>query len=297
MVTEFEFEVGGSYIIKSDEIDVPVEVFKKKIEEGFQPLCITTTFPKRFVQLYKLEKDESKIEFIWLCTLKDAKDAVNPDRLDFELTDRINGFIKTRRNCVLLLDGIELLVLTNGFDKVVDFTKMISDLIALNNGIFLVPISAKVFGEDKIATLIRFMECVDVYGEEIPSEKIQPEVSEVEATVDTSEMVLEIENLRNTVKEKEKALVEAQRAVLMREDEIATLHKILKAKDEKLKKLEQTAKLTEIDFSRRVSELKLREERVARDLKKLAELKQKQVCKNCKKPLVLVCKDCGTVHQ
>lgn len=71
------------------------------------------------------------------------------------MAETIAKFFKRSKNPVVFLDGIEYLIIANGFSSVLRFLKDIQDRTIINNAIFLLPVNPLAVGVKDIAILER----------------------------------------------------------------------------------------------------------------------------------------------
>ncbi len=112
-------------------------------------LCMTTSFPEKVKKEHKLEG----VELYWLSDTNPGPRTLDPKRLDFEIIREISAFVKEKKGGAVLLDGLEYLIVENGFDKTFKFIKKVNDLCSVNNATFIVPIAPGALGFDEIAML------------------------------------------------------------------------------------------------------------------------------------------------
>lgn len=77
------------------------------------------------------------------------------------MAEMISSFLKMSRNPVVFLDGIEYLIIANGFPSVLRFLKDIQDRTILNNAIFLLPVNPLAIDVKDIAVLERIIGLLD----------------------------------------------------------------------------------------------------------------------------------------
>lgn len=133
----------GSYLIKDKKPDKAFELYKAQKKPG---LCITATYPDKIRERYEI-----KDEIYWLSESKGAY-ILHPRRLKFELIKTIIDFVKVKKS-VVVIDGIEYLVLENGFDKVAEFIKAASDIISRYNSVLIIPINPASFSAKELSIL------------------------------------------------------------------------------------------------------------------------------------------------
>lgn len=127
-------------------------------EEKFAPgvhLCKTRDCNLLFMDLLKgraglvvsrtprhVLKEKLKLEqtpMLWLTKI-DGKDNIHPLRLEFLLQTLVDFMKSGNTPKVILLDGIEYLMIENGFEPVFKFLAALNDYALLNNTIILVPL-------------------------------------------------------------------------------------------------------------------------------------------------------------
>lgn len=106
---------------------------KKCIYSRAQGVCFTTRSPIEIREKYLIQTTP----IFWIS--KHGNEAVNPADLEI-MAGRINDFFKRSKNPVVMLDGIEYLVITNGFIQVLKFLHDIREMVILKKAIFILPL-------------------------------------------------------------------------------------------------------------------------------------------------------------
>jgi tetratricopeptide (TPR) repeat protein/Cdc6-like AAA superfamily ATPase len=155
-------EVGkhGSYLVPGAYTDRSYELFGNFVHRGFSGLCVSTEYPDNLKEKYQLQD----ADFLWLTDVSGHEEAVNPKRFEFELTKEISSFIKANKGGAVLLDGFDYLVLENGFENVVRFTKKVTDLANMNSSTIFVPINPKSLDPKEMAVVQRHLEILGSSG-------------------------------------------------------------------------------------------------------------------------------------
>ncbi len=83
---------------------------------------------------------------LWLTTVRD-RNAVSPTRLEFLLQTMVNFMRKTKDPKVIFLDGVEYLILENGFVPVFKFLTTLKDHTTFYNTIVIVPLDVESLDE------------------------------------------------------------------------------------------------------------------------------------------------------
>lgn len=98
-----------------------------------------------------------KTPILWLTTIED-KNAVSPTRLEFLLQTLVNFMRKTEDPKVIFLDGVEYLMLENGFASVFKFLTTLKDYASLHNTVIVVPLTEEGMDERNLKLLQREFE-------------------------------------------------------------------------------------------------------------------------------------------
>jgi hypothetical protein len=152
-----EAKQGYNYLYEEIRPRNTFVCFFDMLKRGDQGLCITSTYPKKIRDMYS--KDFPALEELPIFWLSDwygasqeflnigqEEKTLRPARIDFEIMKEVSNFIKKNRGKgVLLLDGIETLILANGFEKVISFLTTINNMASANMCSIIAPINPGVF--------------------------------------------------------------------------------------------------------------------------------------------------------
>jgi ribosomal protein S27E len=146
-----EVAEGYNYLIVDDNPTVAYEEFKTVLRKDVPGLTISTTFPEKLRKEFEIVEGD----MFWLSdTVTDPSiKTIDPKRLDFEMMRAVSNFFKETPRGVLMIDGIEYLVVENGFDRVLRFVKKINDLASVNDATIFVPLTPSALGKDEFAML------------------------------------------------------------------------------------------------------------------------------------------------
>jgi archaellum biogenesis ATPase FlaH len=138
-------EKAYAYLCKSEKTDS----FFSFIKNTDAPLlCLTSTFPGKVRTKHSLDS----AEMLWLSTTQTEEKTLNPDRLDFEVAHTIGKFLR-EKNGVVAIEGLDLLIHQNGFQKVTEFLKGIIDIASESRGSLVANIDPKSHKEVEVALL------------------------------------------------------------------------------------------------------------------------------------------------
>ncbi|ASJ05273.1 DUF835 domain-containing protein [Thermococcus barossii] len=87
-----------------------------------------------------------KTPILWLSTVRD-KNAVSPTRLEFLLQTMVDFIRKTDDPKIIFLDGVEYLILENGFAPVFKFLTTLKDYTTIYNTVVIVPLNEEALDE------------------------------------------------------------------------------------------------------------------------------------------------------
>ncbi|NJE07809.1 DUF835 domain-containing protein [Thermococcus sp. M39] len=147
---------------ESDETyeEIPAGIYLCKVEEcypaflkllkGRAGVIISRISPDTLRKNFKLEKTP----VLWLTKIE-GKSTIHPHRLEFLLHTLVNFMKKNKNPKVVLFDGLEYLVLENGFIPVFKFLTALKDYAVMNNTIIVVPIKEEIFDTRELSILKR----------------------------------------------------------------------------------------------------------------------------------------------
>lgn len=137
----YELIKGISYMVKDDDIEIPLKVFKDLVTHGHQGLIITRLFPQMIRDTYGLQKSP----IIWLSrdTVREIQ-TIQPGQLGL-LHHKIHEFLKKSENGIVLLDGVEYMITQNSFPSVLKVIQLITGKVALFSANLLIPLNPNAF--------------------------------------------------------------------------------------------------------------------------------------------------------
>ena len=121
-------------------------------------LCLSTQYPDKLKQAYGLEN--AKFEWISAMSTKEGLKPLDPKRLEFEIMLTISSYMRQNQNAVIVIDGLEMLIVENGFDKVLKFVKKVIDIANTTKSMILVPLNPGTLSPDQEAMLSKVFDKV-----------------------------------------------------------------------------------------------------------------------------------------
>ncbi|MFQ5885536.1 MAG: DUF835 domain-containing protein, partial [Thermoplasmata archaeon] len=158
--TLLEVSKGFNYLIVDDDPSVAYQGFKSILKKDVPGLCISTTFPEKLNRRFDVEG----ADMYWLTdtATETGVDTLDPKRLDFEMMRAISNFLKKYPEGAVMIDGIENLIVENGFDSVFRFIKKINDLASVGGATIFVPLAPSSLGKDELAVLKKEFDKVQI---------------------------------------------------------------------------------------------------------------------------------------
>ena len=113
---------GLAYLFLSRDRDAPFTAFRDLVSR-VPGLCLSGVHPSKLQERYGLERTP----ILWFTSAEGAR-AVRPRALEFEVLHTVIRFVKENPATVVLVDDIDLLVHTVGFDAVARFLHRLNNL-------------------------------------------------------------------------------------------------------------------------------------------------------------------------
>ena len=158
-------EEGMCYVVRERKPFLSYKLFENAINDGAPALCVTRQYPNRIREAFEL--GETRI--MWLSHTP-GKDHHNPTSIG-TLATVISSFIERYEKCVVIIDGLEYLVINNGFQQVLRFVEHINEQVMQSKSTVLVPISPNAFSEKELALLERNVEVIEAPAVSVGLEK------------------------------------------------------------------------------------------------------------------------------
>ncbi len=172
-----ELSRGGCHLVKEKKPDFSFHAFLSLLKTGLQGLCVTRQYPDRV----RRENDLKDVRVIWLSHTP-GEDYHNPTALGV-LTKAICKFIEdSGGEAVILFDGLEYLMVNNGFLQTLMFVEQINEFVMQRRAIVIFPVSPEALEEKELALLERNLEVV-----ETPLIRMEYESKQMSKLLDTYE--------------------------------------------------------------------------------------------------------------
>ena len=154
--SRLELLEGACYLVKEPKPQLSFRVYRELVRQGTPGLCITRVYPNLAREKFGLEDGR----VVWLADAP-AEDVMRPNAI-VKLSKAIEVFLGEHPDGgVVLLDGLEFLILRNGYDAVLQFVEHLSELVVRGRGIVLIPLSPATLDRKEVARVERDLEVAD----------------------------------------------------------------------------------------------------------------------------------------
>ncbi|MEM3887166.1 MAG: DUF835 domain-containing protein [Thermoplasmata archaeon] len=129
-------------------------------------LCITTKHPKTV----RSEFQFTKLPVIWISEITTKENAIEPTKLEFEISYHIYSFLREGEKRVVYIDDIDYITAVNGFKNMHDFLKSVADEAASRNSVLIFSVTMAPYDAAQQST-IRSIASREVHQENAPTRK------------------------------------------------------------------------------------------------------------------------------
>ena len=148
-------EEGLCYVVRERKPFLAYRLFESNLSDEVPGLCVTRQFPEKVRDAFDLK--DTRI--LWLSHTP-GKDHHNPTSIG-TLATVISSFIERYKRSVVLIDGLEYLVINNGFQQVLRFVEHINEQVMQSRSTVLIPISPSAFSEKELALMERNVQVIE----------------------------------------------------------------------------------------------------------------------------------------
>lgn len=170
-----DIEKGVCYLVKEKKPEVSYRLFEVLMEQKLPGLVVTRQYPERV----RRERGLMDVRVLWLSHTP-GEDFHNPTAIG-TLAKVLQKFVEDNGGeGVILLDGLEFLIINNGFLQTLMFVEHVNEFIMQHRAILLLPVSPETLEEKELALLERNIKVL-----ESPALKTDLETREVSKLLDT----------------------------------------------------------------------------------------------------------------
>ncbi|MGQ9787720.1 MAG: DUF835 domain-containing protein [Candidatus Hadarchaeaceae archaeon] len=146
---------GKSYLAEGRSPKNAFKMFADLVRFGNPGLIITTSHPAHVRREHNIPE---RITILWLSKM-DVEYAISPSNLGI-IRDRISAFVSKKENAVVMLEGLEYLITTNGFDLTLKLIHDIREITMINRARLIVPVAPLALEPKQLEMMRRFMEVI-----------------------------------------------------------------------------------------------------------------------------------------
>ncbi len=170
-----ELEKGVCYLVKEKKPELSFRLFELLLSQKIPALCVTRQYPERV----RRERGLADVRIVWLSHTP-GEDFHNPTAIG-TLAKVLQKFIEDNNGeGAILLDGLEYLIINNGFLQTLMFVEHVNEFVMQRRAILLLPVSPETLEEKELALLERNVKVL-----ESPALKTDLESREVSRLLDT----------------------------------------------------------------------------------------------------------------
>ena len=158
---------GNVQIIEEEHLGQSLLYFLKLLEDR-PGIIISRRHPKALRQDF----DIPNVDIYWLTSIFDVHNNILPSNIP-RLNNVISGFIEKNPNGVVLFEGLEYLIVNNGFNPMIRFIQYLRDKVAITNGLILISL-------DPLAFPLKELHLIKIEGSTVDANLVAEIIEEVE---------------------------------------------------------------------------------------------------------------------
>ena len=147
---ELTFEEGVTHLVLEDNPNKSVRMFIKEIRSGLKGLFITRANPNQVRKQYY----HADAKVVWLTSVETGQDVEAVSGIQ-EMSIIIGKFIDENPQSVILIDGLEYLIINNGFQVVLRLVQQIRDKVSASRAKMIMPLSPEAVDGRQLSLLER----------------------------------------------------------------------------------------------------------------------------------------------
>ena len=147
---------GTCYLVKEGKPLLSFMLFELMLADGARGFCITRQYPERVRGTYKMAGART----LWLSQTP-GPESHSPTSIG-ALATEVQKYVESTKDAVLILDGVEYLVVNNGFPQVLKFIEHVNELVMRSKAIMIIPVSPDAFDRKEMALIERNLEVIDM---------------------------------------------------------------------------------------------------------------------------------------
>lgn len=150
-------EYGNSYLLEVSDPSVAYELFIDQLSDGHKGMVMAREYPEKVRKRWGLDQ----VPYLWLSYEKEKKYAREPTNVPL-IYSEIKNFLEASPNPVVLISGMEYLISQNNFPKILKLIQLLNDIVAVNEGMLLLPVSQETLNQKEVRMLERELMLLEV---------------------------------------------------------------------------------------------------------------------------------------
>jgi hypothetical protein len=150
---KMKLERGSCYMIEEEKPDKSYKIFTQIVNKGAVGLCITREFPQKIKNKYEITEETT---MVWLSN-SESEGAFKPVELG-KLLYKIEKFLETHQNSLILFSGLEYLITQNNYSSVLKLIQLLNEQIAMRNSLLIMPVSPSALDKKEFKLIEREVE-------------------------------------------------------------------------------------------------------------------------------------------
>lgn len=140
-----EIKPGKNYLVVDHDPRNAFMMIRAMAMMDRPTLCLTSQFPGKI----RADYDLGEVPIKWFSDSSTDIDNINPMDLEGAPMETVSTFLMTTKSSGVLLDGVDMLIQANGFDKLLAFIKRLNDLASIHGSTIILSLDKKSISEEQ----------------------------------------------------------------------------------------------------------------------------------------------------
>lgn len=154
---KYDLEGGEVYLIEEERPEKAYDIFTDLVKHGFKGFGICRMHPQKIREKYALKKTP----VMWLSEVESKQlEQIGPQDIP-KLLYVVAEFTKRAQPAVVIVEGVEYLIVQNGFKTVLKLLHTLSDYVVMSQSVLLLPINPRSLPQHQYVMLKRAFKTVE----------------------------------------------------------------------------------------------------------------------------------------
>ena len=140
-----DIKPGKNYLVVDEDPRNAFMMIRAMAKMDRPTMCLTSQFPGKI----RADYDLGDVQIKWFSDSTTDIDNINPMDLEGAPMEVVSTFLMTTKSAGVLLDGVDVLIEANGFDKLFAFIKRLNDLASIHGSTIILYLNKKSLPDDK----------------------------------------------------------------------------------------------------------------------------------------------------